>query len=338
MKISFLLTTVLFIYKTGISQEPLGVISANGYFSAGRIESSLNFSTWTSPDNFSKRLTILQSNGYVGMGIESPTERLHVAGKIISTDNYYSHGQIMARQDFVSKSGVFKAENSLFKVESTQGFSVEPGGGSNFNILLNGNVGIGLLPADIKHTLHVAGNIQSNNAVIANSIDLMGGILKSPSQIMRFETPESFEFNTSGTNKNFTFAGGNLLVKKSIFIDETLGIKTNSLPGFDLAVRGKIVAKDLQIKPEKAGIPWPDYVFESMYELPSLSNVQEFIAKNKHLEGMPSAKQIEEEGYSTIEVTITLLKKVEELTLYIIQQQKEIDELKKQVDKDNGQQ
>lgn len=319
MKIHLITLCLLFIYKSSFCQvlQPLeesGTISTNGYFSAGKSSFDLTFSTWTA-GVFSKRLTILQNNG-----------------DIISTGNYFSQGLIKTSQGFISENGVFRSANSLFKLQSSQGFLFEPGGASKFIILPSGNVGVGLANGDIKQPLHVAGNIQSNNEVIANSIELIAGVLKSTSQNLHFETPESFEFRTSGTNKNFTFDGGNLLVKKSIFIDENLGIKTNTVNGFDLAVRGKIVALDLQIKKDTSiGNSWPDYVFDSTYVLPPLSSVQDFIIKHKHLDGVPSTKQVAEDGYSTNEMTMALLKKVEELTLYIIQQQKEIDELKKAV-------
>jgi len=73
---------------------------------------------------------------------------------------------------------------------------------------------------------------------------------------------------------------------------------------------------------------WADYVFDAGYQLPSLKEVEEFIKTNKHLPGVASAKEVEEKGVDVGNNQAVLLKKVEELTLYMIDLKKEIDELK----------
>ncbi len=76
---------------------------------------------------------------------------------------------------------------------------------------------------------------------------------------------------------------------------------------------------------------WSDRVFEKNYPLLSLKKTEEFIAKNKHLPNVPSATEVVEKGIEVNMMVSKLLEKVEELTLYVIRQEKEIDELKKQV-------
>jgi hypothetical protein len=75
---------------------------------------------------------------------------------------------------------------------------------------------------------------------------------------------------------------------------------------------------------------WSDFVFEKDYPLPTLKEVEQFIEANKHLPGVPSAKEIENDGLNLGDGQALLLQKIEELTLYIIQQQKEIEALKSQ--------
>jgi hypothetical protein len=77
--------------------------------------------------------------------------------------------------------------------------------------------------------------------------------------------------------------------------------------------------------------PFPDYVFETNYKLMPLSDLATFIAKNKHLPNMPSAQQVADNNNQVElgEMQTKLLEKVEELTLYILQQQAQIDELKR---------
>ena len=76
---------------------------------------------------------------------------------------------------------------------------------------------------------------------------------------------------------------------------------------------------------------WSDRVFEKNYPLLSLKKTEGFIEKNKHLPNVPSAAEVVEKGVAVDVMVSKLLEKVEELTLYIIQQQKEIDALKNKI-------
>lgn len=79
---------------------------------------------------------------------------------------------------------------------------------------------------------------------------------------------------------------------------------------------------------------WADYVFENNYELMPLNELENFILKNKHLPEVPTTNEAILNGIELKEMNILLLKKVEELTLYVIQQQKEIQELKTKMNKE----
>ena len=76
------------------------------------------------------------------------------------------------------------------------------------------------------------------------------------------------------------------------------------------------------------GNDWPDYVFDNSYTLPSLEQTEEYIKDNGHLPGVPSAKEIEEQGLNLGEMNKILMQKVEELTLQVIELNKQIKELK----------
>jgi len=78
---------------------------------------------------------------------------------------------------------------------------------------------------------------------------------------------------------------------------------------------------------------WPDYVFRPGYYLMPLTEVEEFIEEKGHLPNVPSEEEVAENGQSLGEMNQVLLEKVEELTLYLIEQQKQIDELKAQLQK-----
>ena len=90
-------------------------------------------------------------------------------------------------------------------------------------------------------------------------------------------------------------------------------------PDEKLTVKGKIHAEEVRVD---LGVPGPDYVFNADYPLTPLSEIQTFIKENKHLPEVPSAKEMEEKGINLSEMNILLLKKVEELTLHLIEQDK----------------
>lgn len=113
---------------------------------------------------------------------------------------------------------------------------------------------------------------------------------------------------------------------RNAFFDGKVGIGT-TVPDEKLTVKGKIHTQEVKV--DMAGPLVPDYVFANEYKLQSLQQVEAFIKQNKHLPEIPSAKEIEKNGLMLAEMNMKLLQKIEELTLYLIQQQTEIEELKK---------
>lgn len=105
-----------------------------------------------------------------------------------------------------------------------------------------------------------------------------------------------------------------------------IGIGTAS-PQAKLAVNGDIFSK--KVKVTQTG--WPDYVFHNAYRLKPLSEVEQFIKLHHHLPEIPSAAEIEKDGVDLGDNQAALLKKVEELTLYIIALNKEVESLKKEI-------
>jgi hypothetical protein len=99
------------------------------------------------------------------------------------------------------------------------------------------------------------------------------------------------------------------------------------LAGAKLGVNGKIVAEEIEVKLLAS---WPDFVFNKDYSLMPLNELESFVTTNKHLPGVPSEAAISAQGgFNLGETSIMLLQKVEELTLYIIELNKRIEELEK---------
>lgn len=120
--------------------------------------------------------------------------------------------------------------------------------------------------------------------------------------------------------------------------DGKIGIGTNA-PDELLTVKGTIHSQEVKV--DLDGALAPDYVFEKYftgfsetrpeYELISLEALEVFLKKYNHLPNIPSAEEMAKDGISLKEMNLLLLQKIEELTLYTIQQQKEIEALKEKV-------
>jgi hypothetical protein len=132
-----------------------------------------------------------------------------------------------------------------------------------------------------------------------------------------------FNFIFGPTNGN-----GNVVFKS----DGNVGIGTslgNNPNNYKLAVKGRVGAWEVQV--ENTSTAWADYVFAPEYKLMPLLDVEHFINTNRHLPEVPSADDVNKNGGHNLgEMDVILLKKVEELTLYMIEQNKQIQELKEE--------
>lgn len=191
----------------------------------------------------------------------------------------------------------------------------------------NGRIGIGTLAPNEK--LDINGNIrltgldreirwQGNNMDIGSYEDVI------PVLALRGATSYSTRidmYKAGDTEVGIKLNSGG----DSYFNGGYVGIGTIN-PQSLLAVNGIITAKEVNVTMDA----WPDYVFSPEYTLPSISELKGYIEKNSHLPGIPSAKEVSKTGINLGEMDAKLLQKIEELTLYIIDQNKRIEELEKQ--------
>ncbi len=200
-------------------------------------------------------------------------------------------------------------------------------------ILNDGKVGIGINPS---YQLHVngdaeflaGGNTTNGFQIVSNKIPTRRGIRLDPNPagnfdfyIHKWQDEESFNFlannETAGTIDNLMSINGNGQIAMG-------GI--NYVPtGYVLGVHGKMIATEVVVRTE---MNWPDFVFQKDYKLRSLKELNEYISENRHLPDVPTAEEIENSGISVGAILTKQMQKIEELTLYVLELQKQIDELK----------
>jgi hypothetical protein len=209
-----------------------------------------------------------------------------------------------------------------------------------FFIKSNGNVGIGTTNPSSYTKLDIEGNklmIRSTSSdwgqfQVANPIDsestiaIAAGGSGSPGNDTTYTRQWIMGINPYGvgvdrfaiTNKGLTTSAPFVILEAG-----NVGIGTTTPTGGKLVVNGTIRAKEVKVETN-----WSDFVFEDNYNLPPLDKVESFIKENRHLPDTPSAKQVEAEGVSVAQMIAKQMQKIEELTLYVIEQNKQISALK----------
>jgi hypothetical protein len=142
-----------------------------------------------------------------------------------------------------------------------------------------------------------------------------------------------------GIGTNAPNANAKLDVAGNIFVSNKIAIGTTDMAKigtYALAVNGDAIFNKARVKLYNT---WPDFVFEQQYTLLPIAELEEYIQQYKHLPGVPSAQEVEQQGIDLGSNQATLLQKIEELTLYTIstdkkntQLQQELKSLQKQVE------
>jgi hypothetical protein len=204
------------------------------------------------------------------------------------------------------------------------------GGTENLSVLNSGNVGIGT-PAPLEK-LSVIGNIR-----------IQGTTGQTHSEL-NFYRADGAKFatigqgNLSAANSTFDIShynGNDIRFMQNgseamrILASGNVGIGTSTTGTSKLAVEGRIAAREVNVLIGN----WPDYVFEKNYNLRPLAEVENYINQNKHLPEVPAAKEMEANGVNLGEMNMLLLKKVEELTLYLIDQNEKLEMQRREVQK-----
>jgi hypothetical protein len=202
--------------------------------------------------------------------------------------------------------------------------------------LPSGNIGIGTTTPSAK--LDINGDIKINGNL---------NIFNSANKIVGYDDPVNYYiggFPVSGSaGLDIHYFGGIRFgdaTSNSVMqiTNGKVGIGTTN-PDEKLTVKGKIHAEEIKVD---LAVP-ADYVFQkyytgkselkSDYDMPTLAEIESFTKQNHHLPNVPSAQEIKQNGFSLGTMSNVLLQKIEELTLYAIEQQKELDRLKTENEK-----
>jgi len=265
-------------------------------------------------------MTVKATTGNVGIGTTSPSYKFQV--------NTGTNQNIQVRPYTFGSSGIFiNAANDA----NTVSIPLEFGASSfSFNI---GNVGIGTTSPNANLSFGSLTNIAdptiatgagtiialNDNAVNAYGIGVSA--LRNSKYDMWYQTGAS-----NGGGYRWYIGTSEMM---TMDYQGNIGIGTTSIPSaYKLAVNGAAIATSMTVK---LYADWPDYVFKKNYHLLALSEVKTYIDKNQHLPNMPSEAEVAKNGINLGEIVKVQTKKIEELTLYLIEKDKQVGQLQDEV-------
>lgn len=294
-------------------------------------------------------LMFMKGNGNIGIGHNNPTQLLHLkttANDVIqleSTGTAATLSMKFKNADYEWAMRQNGGDQNQFQIRDVNK------GQNRLSIDTDGNVGIGISSPDEK--LHV----ENGKLLVSNSstVNTVSEIRKTIDDAVQFDITHGAGLSneqkyTLGTNSNREFIIRNLTFNVGsagdiLRVDESnnnvalvptngaVGIGTTSLSTHKLAVEGTIGSREVKVEMTA----WEDRVFKENYDLNTLEEVESFISENQHLPNIPSEEEVLENGIYLGDMNAKLLRKIEELTLYMIElnkqvqsQQDEISELK----------
>ncbi|MGP1994265.1 tail fiber protein [Zobellia laminariae] len=226
-------------------------------------------------------------------------------------DKWYLMVGYIYGSDFVYQDGITQTQGGVFDAETGEKMNV-----SLFDDFKFGNTADLLGSRFYLYGEWIAGGAQYFwNPSIYETTDP-----EMPS-IEELTEPSMAAAQSTGTSVWSTGTNG-------IYYDGNVGIGTADTKGYKLAVNGNIHTQEVKVDTEG----WPDFVFEKDYQLPSLEEVKKHIEEKGHLINIPSAKEVESTGVELGGMNKLLVEKIEELTLYILEQHQLNKDIKEKIE------
>ena len=296
---------------------------------------------------FSKAQVHESPNGNVGISIANPTSKLHVYG---GASGKAPHGfaDLAIEDDEAGMVSILtpNTQNAYYGFADTDDDFV---GGIQYNhtndimyfrvnnhasdmvIDKNGNIGVGT--TNPTQEVDVNGEVQSKGFVL---VDPSLGSNTDYTALYREDSgPDNATVKLRiGDDTLGSFhigyrywSTGEWISRFYVNNNGRIGIGTTN-PDAKLTVKGDIHAEEVKVDLD---VPAPDYVFKEGYDLKSLQEIQDYIKEHGHLPNIPSAQEMEEDGIELGAMNMKLLEKIEELVLYALEQQAQIEELNQKV-------
>ncbi len=240
---------------------------------------------------------VFPASGSVGIGTSTPADKLDVVGGFIKSGN---------------------ASFGNFNDLSPKGYA-NFGADNHASMIMGSNIYI-----------DNATGLKTNMRIAISHPSLSGAGILIPGNQQDFQG--SIIFHTSqprSSTANQPFYNPKMIVHSN----GNIGIGTMN-PQAKLAVEGNILAQQIKVKTD---ISVPDYVFEPDYNLKSLEEIERYVKEHKHLPEIPSATQIQKDGLDLAKMNLLLLKKVEEMTLQLIQMNNEMKKQAEKIDRQSDQ-
>ena len=323
-KNSFTMAIVAMIFGVSVQAQnldTLGVHVSGGYSSVDRTSSNIGY------DNRATGYNSFAS----GYGCEAAGHTSTAIGVMAKAIGHYSvalgsHVQATQNYGIVIGSG---GSESFPLVNETKGIMM--GTNSEHPTLVltagdyirTGKVGIG--KRDPQAKLHIRSNFDEDAGIILEpgQTQTNGAFIQLRDESHRISVGTSGAMSITAGAKPLSLEGSRVTLTGKV------GVNTNNtVSGYAFAVDGGIVTDEVLILDVE---DWPDYVFGQNHRLMPLGELKAFINKNSHLPEIPSAQEVEENGVNVAEMQKLLLKKIEELTLYTVEQQRLIEELQEKI-------
>ena len=280
--------------------------------------------------------------GDVGIGTESPSEALEVVGNIkadigffgtnlpdedyelLPEDRNKKYRVFTAGKQFSDSEGlfnIFQFPKSTFASKPVSWISLEDSNWTSRWRFSATAGGVSELMYFDKNQSPVFGFLQTDTEIKMH--------LSKPNSL--FVIGETLWDNSLANGYKFIVRDGAALIEGAIETNDKIGVGVAASEigeGYDLGVVNGVIAGKFRIQSQE---DWPDYVFANNYEVPGLDEVAKHIKDYGRLPQLPRAEIVKNEGYELGTMDAKLLLKIEELTLYVIQQQKEIEWLKEQM-------
>lgn len=295
-----------------------------------------------------------KTSGYIGVNTNTPRQMFHVVGGNILISRTAESSKALGS---TNGSILFGDETSAiypygswgieYVNNSTEGYGLnfwktwDENGGERNNVVFlceeqdyKGYVGIGTNHP--KQKLHVIdGNILISRSSTSSSAPgsacgsmMFGNVVGDGHPLSKWAIGYCYDNEKGGLNFWRPYNDQTGVLNYAIYIEDkdgNVGINTNC-PRSKLSVNGTVRAKEVIVTLEG----WCDHVFLPDYKLTGLYELESYVNEYHHLPGVPTENDVLEDGAHLGEMNAILLQKVEELTLYVIELQKQIDELKRQ--------